>query len=278
MLSYTHISVADIGTEVKPVATSALEAFLVEVQKVMPHLRFAYRRSYEVHAYMNGCPYTLGILGFDTNESRYYVRARDIENNKYSSGKPEHSTLWSKDRKVALRNAKKFLRPYTLAELATVEGSTARSQINEVRQKSSTLANKLRNQLQSIPQLMVEMRHLVESGHTFLQPEFDATVREWIKVQAEVDSAAGDVKRFAFVHVTSDWLGQVLKVQRMEPIKGSYIYTLRPDHNTPSETVPIGEADETIVGRISVLSILTPGTYVEGVGYRATEEMFYVET
>lgn len=277
-MSYTHYQVADISSEVKPVATSALEAFLVELQKVMPSLKFAYRRSHEVHAYMDGCPYTLGILGFDSSDSRYYVYARGIDNNKYTSGKRERYTMWSKDRKVALRNAKKFLRPYTVDELARVSGDTAREHINAVRQKTTTLAMKLRNQINHAAQLLPELRHLIESGHTFLNPDFDHTAREWVKVQTEVDSAAQDSKTFTFVHVTSDWLGQVLKTRQMEPVKGTYIYTLRPKGDTLSQIVPIGEADQTLVGRISVLSMLNPNTYVDGVGYRASEDMFYVET
>jgi len=277
-MSYTHCRVADISSEVKPTATSALEAFLVELQKEMPNLKFAYRRSYEVHAYMDGCPYTLGILGFDTSDSRYYVTARFIENKKYSDGKWQRYTLWSKDRKVAIRNAKTFLRPYTTSEVAEAGGDTARIAINDQHQKSTQRAQTLRQTVVNPSRVLPELRVLIESGYKFADPDFDKDARAWVAAHDTVEAGRNVVRNFTFVHVTNDWMGQVLKMQRLATSGNSYIYKFLADFKAPSETVPIGEADEAIVGRISVLSMVGRNTYVEGVGYRATEDMFYVET
>lgn len=277
-MSYTHCRVADIFSEVKPAATSALEAFLVELQKEMPNLKFAYRRSYEVHAYMDGCPYTLGILGFDTSDSRYYVTARFIENKKYSDGKWQRYTLWSKDRKVAIRNAKTFLRPYTTNEVAEAGGDTARIAINDQHQKLTQRAQSFRQTVANPSRVLPELRVLIEGGYKFADPDFDKDARAWVAAHDTVEAARNVVRNFTFVHVTNDWMGQVLKMQRLATSGSSYIYKFLADPKAPSETVPIGEADEAIVGRISVLSMVGRNTYVEGVGYRATEDMFYVET
>lgn len=277
-MGYAHIRTADVAPSFTPVPTSALEAFLVELLKVMPHLRFSNRRNHEVHAYMDGCPYTLGVLGFDTSDKQYYILARDIKNNRFSEGSTNYYTLRSKDRKVAIRNAKKFLRPYTLTELASTSSGGAREALNEVYQKATTVANKHRSTATLSNLLLVELRHLIEMGHTFVDPDYGKAAQAWVAAQADMDTAVTREVHLTFVHVTNDWSGQVLRMLRMAPVKGSYIYNLLPAKDAVSEVVPVAEASETLMGRISVLSMLAPKSYVAGVGYRATEDIFYVET
>lgn len=283
-----HVSVASVKVSYAEVTSAStqmvaspqhLRDFMDALTAKMRGVKFLYRQQHEVYVYMDSCPYTLGYIGYADYSGgvKYAVFSRTIENRKFNSGKQAYNMLGSINIDVAVRNALTHLRPYSVAEMAAVDIERLRLSYN---MKGSDLRNsrsKSHRILSDHTALAAELRELLRSGYKFDHADFAAQAAAYVEVSDHLHVMEMQETRHFFVRVLEDWRGQVFQVQALEPTKGSYAMDMQVAKDFPSTDTPVAEVNEGVLGKVSVLSMLSENGYVAGVGMKLTEDTFYVQ-
>lgn len=283
-----HVSVASVKVSYAEVTSATtqmggapqhLRDFMDALTAKMRGVKFLYRQQHEVYVYMDSCPYTLGYIGYADYSGgiKYAVFSRTIENRKFNSGKQAYNMLVSINIDVAVRNALAHLRPYSVAEMAAVDIERLRLSYN---MKGSDLRNsrsKSHRVLSDHTALAAELRELLRSGYKFGHADFAAQAAAYVEASDHLNVMEMQETRHFFVRVVEDWRGQVFQIQALEPTKSSYAMDMRVDKDFPCTDTPVAEVNESVLGRVSVLSMLSEHGYVAGVGMKLTEDTFYVQ-
>jgi len=217
-----------------------------------------------------------GVFSARATTSTYMVQSRRIENKKYSSKKEQHHMVLSKSLKSATTAAKTYLRSVSMEELAREEAVHARyasgTAQQEVRLKISKQQRDLFGasftQLTPPSPVLKTITVLIARHPELFDPTFMADIQTYTNTVAEHEGLTQGYNA-NFVAVTKDGLGQRVTVV---PVDNVHTYT--PKVHEPQ--VFYDEVPEHIAGKISVLSMVEPDTYVPGVGYRHKAGMFYV--
>lgn len=222
-----------------------------------------------------------------TGDKTYCVYSRKVSNKKYDMHRDQHHTVMTANREVAVRNAKRYLSPFTHKEIVDYSCARVSAAIDhhqetlekELREIREPLTKNLRvsNSDGGVPQLYAELFHLADINHEFLSKEFTTRVRnirEAYKVACEGKNNMPEmycvrvyqhvrrkVQLFDVVTTTNLAAGFWSRTQRV--VGDPTTYT---DENIPEE----------IMGKLAVLSISGVGEYVHDVGYRESEGIFYV--
>lgn len=224
----------------------------------------------------------MGWVGFgdfrysaSENVDSYVVYSRFIENAKYNGGDLMRMKM-STNRKVALRNAKKFLRSYSPVELTKDLSRVPKEAAREVEQGTRTERGKLYHKLfgtgyrRELPAVANELRTLIETGHTFMDKSVETDLRAYFAAVDEHEAKKQELDMHCVV--ASERMGkQVFEVVEANKLKGwdpkiSDEVTRYDDTTLPEE----------LAGKMAVLSMCAVEQYVPDVGVRATENVFYV--
>mgnify|MGYP000412762796 CR=1 FL=1 len=249
-----------------------------------------------LYVYREGENYVMGIIGygdFQTNgdgDDRYAVWSPNIKNMKYSHGLQQNMSLALK-RDKAVKNAMKYIRPLTVEQTMKLSlrqcHRAAQEVVSKIRDNTGELRRELVNNFfdtstYSAPKpnpLQRELKHLVESGYEFLDKDLGDKLHKMFGGLKELEAARQVVDNtFTFVEAIVSPTGrQMFRVHTDVDASTHYSITRSvselPDntsvydqHNLPDE----------LAGKLSVLSMLELEGYVEGVGYRAADNVFYV--
>ena len=245
-----------------------------------------------MYVYREGDNYIMGIIGYgdfqtsgDGND-RYAVWSPNIKNMKYGYGLQQNMSLALKQDK-AVKNAMKYIRPLTVEQTMKLSlrncAHAAQDVVAKIRDNTGEVRRELVNNFfdtstysSSRPNpLQQELKHLVESGYQFLDKDLGDTLHKMFGGLKELEAARQIVDNtFTFVEAVVSPTGrQVFRVHTDIDASTHYSFTMLPDntsvyeqHNLPDE----------LAGKLSVLSMLESEGYVEGVGYRAADNVFYV--
>jgi hypothetical protein len=245
-----------------------------------------------LYVYREGDNYVMGIIGYgdfqtsgDGND-RFAVWSPNIQNNEIQPrATTEHVS--SSERDKAVKNAMKYIRPLTVEQTMKLSirqcASAAREVVSKIRDNAGEIRRELVNNFfdtstYSAPKpnaLQRELRHLVESGYEFLDKDLGDKLHKMFDGLKELEAARQVVDNtFTFVEAFVSPTGrQMFRVHTDVDTTQHYAFIMLPDntsvydqHNLPDE----------LAGKLSVLSMLEPEGYVEGVGYRAADNVFYV--
>lgn len=248
-------------------------------------LGFCHRNNHSLYVYQQHCPYVLGWIGYgsfrDSNLDREWaVHARTIVNRKYADYSDNYHIKTTGKLDVALRNAKKYLRPYSPAELAKVTLHNARREVRFEVDKLYQGASKMYEGLMNgsgyhsqtcTSRLFIELRHLLTANHTFVDPAFGTELQEFFETyDTHKEYQRRDVPMW-YVYVHERGGVQVCDVVSVGDARRRDSDVGAEWHRYIGDDVP-----EDIVGKVSVLNILEKDQYVEGVGLKVGEGMFYV--
>jgi len=250
----------------------------------------AINSSWIINLYYDSCPYTVGAIWLDTdNEGNltYTVEARGIDNNKFGSHNNRRFTLSSKDMSKAVRNAKKYFRPYSPLELlgCTVDDAQKHARTTEMQLKEKLMAqyNKVLdwdsyNWSGSDSRLLREFEHLVQSNYSWVDPTFGEDLTAALELLKETRAASERRKGpMYFVRVYEQLRQQVFDVIFIEDLShGGYIYSINKGYIGTVEQYTEADIPDGLLGKLAVLSMLGADKYCEGVGYNVGEGMFYV--
>ena len=257
--------------------------FMDEISKAIRGVKFAYRYAYSRWVYMPGEPYPMGWVGYgdyranQIGDDLFGVCSRKIENVRYLTYSDQYHMKMSTRLKTAVRNAKTFLSNYSPMEMAEVDTREVRSGINEA---LSDLSRKSREDAQNIGlpnadrdeergTLLNELRHLLNTGHEFIDAGYGARLHTMFESMAELDAHNKQVN-MNFVRGYERLGKQMFDVV---PVDAANSYNCRVQQEVTRYTMD--DLPEDIKGRIAVISMMPDKSYVSGVGYRVNESMFY---
>ena len=240
--------------------------------------------------YREGDSFPMGYIAYkdirenhsDTDDPKYLVYSPNIHNGKYSYGDRMHSAQATTKEK-AVKNAVTYLRALTVPQVVEITKDTCKRKAasqtddlrNDVRKKGEAIAQDLFStyKYDNPNALQVELRHMVESGHEFLNKELGQQLKEIFTGFDEYKEARENSSdSFLFVEAYQSF-GQNkfrcapvdLRMYGDETVKRE-LQTIRGEDDLP----------EDIKGKLAVLGMVDVEHYVDGVGYRAAENIFYL--
>ena len=281
-----------------------LKTFMLELKTVMPNIWFiptdqdrkqkeirdadgnyqtteSYRVVNEVAVCLDDFPFDLGRINYADNsvngrgDRTYGVYSRKISNAKYATHREQYRMIMGKDVGKAIKNAQKYLMPYSAKELAQAFYSPSRENINaefsKVQDKAQSLAGVVRANYKAI---LEEIRTLKRAGVTFKTEEFRKIADDVEEVYGEFEAESNRKVGALFVRFYKVGADSYVTLQEAKDIKASWNTATIADS-------PVGykasELPQDIVGSVSVLSILNDGQYVANVGMRVDENHFWIE-
>ena len=300
-MSYSHKLVSAVQEqELKTpedwsVMVHTLDEFAFAVKRAlrMGDLRFAKLDSYAVHVYRPQDKYVMGKLGVkhdavpaDYGRMEYSVYSRTIENKRYNNHNSEHYTKASKDMNKAVKHALAYLRPYKPVEVAHRRGtelgnfiSSVQDQLRETKQSLIRDLTGNYNRL-AMDTFETELRHLVQSGYRFMNPEIGEKLARYFEVKQAHEEATHCKHDMIYLRVyqhNNQQLADIATIphalaKRLDYNFASDSYALAENR----EAVPVEQLPEWLVGRVSVLSMLGVEQGEPTIGFKATEDEFFV--
>ena len=173
--------------------------------------------------------------------------------------------------KRALSNALGALRPHTPIAVAKHYATNVASKVWNSDYEGQHKVTKVRGKLVRHDSLEQELRGIVASGYTFINAEFSDLVTSFIH---EADEYALRQQKVDMVYVRAYVLGeqQVFDTVPIANMHKHYNFDVEESFTRYTEdTLP-----EDIRGKLSMLLMVNMNEYVDGVGMRAHDEIFYV--
>ena len=264
--------------------------FQYEISTKMRGVKFKARDSRTSWVYREGENYPMGYVGFgnfrdtaDDEEHLYTVWSPNIINNRYQQGAQVHMTQ-AKHKSKGVANALKYLRPLTVEQTARISTSAVRHKVSDViTDARTTYTNACAHITHNLfdtnrgheNALQRELKHLLDTGYEFVDKEFGEKLRSVFNNLKEYSaSKESNDNIFTFVEATKTITGrQVFRVATEVNTAFSYSFSV------PHENISVYSQEELpdeLAGKVAVLSMVDVETYVEGVGYRAADAVFYL--
>ena len=298
-MAYLQTETTDL-VEIGDLATanlhSHLRMFMIRVRDIFPLCSFAevsrgIEDSERVYVYHKHKPLVMGWIGYgDFRNSgggdTYVVNSRKVSNGKYNDGTRNFFTVMSADIKVAMRNVSKYLIDYGPAELALIYsrdahklwGATCDSLTDDLRAAQSEITPSPYSR-EGISPLEAELQILVDAGYKFINPQFGECVNKFLSAREEF---TGEVRR------RSSTLAMVSV--ELSPVSGNTLFVVARIDDINSSNPALGPAgswvpkgtfvedtlDRDIMGKLATLQMCEIGHWVDGVGYRPMDTLFYV--
>ena len=263
--------------------------FAHEVEQKTKYLTYP-KDHHSKWVYRESDSFPMGYISFkDTrdhkasdDDPKYLVYSPNIHNGKYSYGDRMHMAQATTKEK-AVKNAVTYLRALTVPQVVEITKDTCRRKAasqtddlrNDVRKKAdSVLEDMFSTYKYDKPNaLQVELRYMVESGHEFVNKELGQQLKEIFTGFDEFKEAReNNSDSFLFVEAYQSFGQNKFRCAPVdlsgygdEAVKRE-LQTIRGEDDLP----------EDIKGKLAVLGMVDVEHYVDGVGYRAAENIFYL--
>lgn len=223
---------------------------------------------------------TLGWVDYSRKDG-IRVNSHNIQNGK----RPAH-TKCSINQARALKNVLTYLRPYSTADVSEMYLSEVGRKVRGVR---DTLANERDQAFREVtnnPHFATEIRTLSENGYKMIDAGFQQIINTYLEKDDLLAQRISNVN-MVFVRVHKDVTGgQVFDCQTISNIQSRYGFSLDTNEErgrTYNTQYTDADLPQDLLGKISALMMCeikryNGSDYIEGVGVRMAEELFYVET
>ena len=299
-MSYSILKVSDINKKIDVEQQKVARDYLasnLDIQDFMKGIRRAFRGvlftpdagdKRRVYVHMPNDPYVMGYIGYGdflttakAMQSSYVISSRHIANYKYADYNDQHYMAMSINLDTAVRNAKKYLRPLTTKDMALdqwTESDMRRKSKDtksamEVKRNnalSDLLAKSNREKNIDYNPMLEYMRTLVTVGHEFTDKELESNLLSYFALEKDVKAFSGNDIDVDYVRIYEKYGKQVFDVVPLIR-EDSYRSALGNLTTYDKDKVP-----EDVMGKVSVLSMVENGHWVDDVGYRVDATMFYV--
>lgn len=275
------------GVPVKP----ELANYCAEIRKLNRHVKFGIGRRMkydrpngvnlleELYAYMDGHTYALMKIGFADysirgNDTRkYMVYARMIRNDKFKEDRENYYMATAESMVRALKNVKKYMRPYSPVECAEMSFDDVRSKFSSVGYGVQSMLTGARNSVVDSSHVRNELFHMLDVGYEFLSEDFRDKIAAWRQAYRENQEAQARALHTYYVNVRihrEEMVCDVIEV--LDANKRS-----RLEATAPVTTYKMEELPEHIAGNLAALSMVDNNHYVDGVGLRVDSTTFWVQ-
>lgn len=264
--------------------------FAHDLKKVMRGIEVAPKSTESMWVYRPQDTFAMGYIAYadfmdnGDGERRYSVFSPNIINNKYQHGERQHiSSALRRDK--AVKNAAKHLRPLTAEqvlkqvqsefvskayEIASETRAEVQRVVNDFNRGSLFDVNSYRTPTRS--PLYNELKHMVDSGHSFLDKDLEANLRAaFVAMDDFEESKQINAKLHTFVEAYQ--FGDQARFRGFYDVENARLAATKGEAFDYAQ----GELPEHLAGGISVLSMVDVGQYVMGVGHRAAANIFYVK-
>ena len=267
-------------------ASTELQTFMNRLQGVFRGVKFAKMMTNKVWVYYPDEPYPMGYIGYGDfrtevcGDDQYMVASRKITNEKYGDYQDQFRMKMSSNMDTAIRNAKRFLRNFSPYEMAGANAKLLRSKANDV---PEMLGSKFRKSMRGLfdheagnrtgsfnGRMLTELRHLVDSDHGFVDGEFGHQLKQMFEMGDAWKESFQKTVNVYFVRVFEKFGKQTFQVTELDDVR-DYNPRVSDQFLTYTDDLP-----EDIMGKLAVLSMTEDGNYVDDVGMRVDEGMFYV--
>jgi hypothetical protein len=277
-----------------------LQAFMDGIKKQLRGIKFGVaidnKKTHYTFAYYPDEVFARGKISYkdcrDIKRSEekltFNVSAKSIENNKTNHYNTDlYYRMSSTNITTGIRNAVKHLRAYTPIDVVTTtigdvvshRNSVGQNENYEIRQLSSYLCDSG----VMCAKLKAELLHLHASGHNFVNPEYGEKLAQYItafKAQAENSTMGQD---YICVQVRTTSTGHeftCVDVDDHKQLAHDIMYDSRrsclrlSDMNAGTRVTT--ELPDDVLSKVSVLTISDNDSFLDGVGYKYCDEVYYV--
>ena len=264
-----------------------LEKFTKALKKHIRGVEFGVKNgnASKVYVYMKDNVYAMGWVAYadyrDNPEQTtlmYTVCSHAIRNGKYSQGEQMHMKMTTSfDRGV--KNAKRYLRNLTTKEIALSDKDAVQSQFRKVNSSANeNVENIMRKVIPryttdklEMEKFVPELRHLIDTGHEWIDKSYGSQLVEFIKAydeKIEADNRTLDVIFVRAFNRAEQTIFETMEINNLHEWNGGSEGEVATYDNT---TLPVE-----LAGKLSTLNMLGQGQYVEGVGLYHGDYMYYV--
>ena len=303
-MGYSHVRVSEVKTDWNSdmagavdfvdgyPTTKELRMFAEEVRRKMPKVKFIpqlhlwgvvkgeafhsdVRLAKTFHVYIPDQIFVLGEIGYgnfsvnSTDNSApktYMVQSRKINNEKYGDYRDQFYMTTSSTLPKAVRSASTYLSPYSIQECAKILSRSIKdnvsSTVSDAKAKVHILTSPIRN---SHTAIMKEFENLRAQGVKFITAEFQELERRADEVLENYKERTRPRLDALYIHFRNIGEDTYVDVCEFDSEGGSQ-----------PTTILMSELPPEIQGKVSVLSILTNGQYVENVGERVDATTYWV--
>ena len=269
--------------------TPQCAAFVNQVRVAMPNLKLGlyqggdvdhHGRINSVAVYREGDTYALGRVGFrdvavSSTKWHYFVYSRKISNSKIYGSRWQHYIKSSEKPESTLKQAKKYLVPYSPLELAGISIDEFTKDVRSERSsKHSGMRSMFRDLVMGDEKLLIaEVKKLVQDGYKFLNPKFADKVATYLSAEGAYTQEAEKRLDAYFMNIGNEDT-EVVEYENM--VRED---TMHCDTPTPKETKVIKTEDIPfdLQLKISSLQVAEPMHYIEGLGMRVGDRTFWVQ-
>tara|TARA_R100000742_G_C4272336_1_gene91495 strand:+ start:240 stop:1250 length:1011 start_codon:yes stop_codon:yes gene_type:complete len=288
----------------------ALKHYVAAIGKAIRGVKFLRRSADTYWVYMDNNPYVMGWVGRSLNflatttsqEPIYAVVSRCIENWKYGDYSWQHYCKMTTIPHTAIKNAKKYLRPMTPQDMAYVHD-------DDIKQAMEGSTRKQREELGSAYKKVFDidpwkylsakekadykdMTVLKAIRYLYANKEEHPLFGEDVDFVKECENFFAQEKKYEdmlniqnkvwYIRVYEDSLKkQSFEITFIGVAKGGKL----PNHNavgelglSPKYQYTDKDIPKEFMGKVSVLTMLEKGGFVDEVGYKLDTTMFYVIT
>ena len=233
----------------------------------------------ELFVYMEGHTYAMMKVGYAdysirvTHSNKYMVYARTIKNEKFRDSNDQYHMVMADSVERAVKNVKKYMRPYSPTECAAMTFDNVRNSFSAVNANASSGVASARCDVVDSKHLRTELFHMLDVGYEFLSLEFRDQIVKWREAWQADQEARGRALHAYYVNVRihrEEMMCDVIEV--LDANKRS-----RLDNNMPVTTYKMEELPEYIGGNLAALSMVEDDHYVDGVGLRVDSTTFWVQ-
>lgn len=282
-INFNDVMVADLDDTDLGQMPSNLCLLKTKVSEAFRGVSFAKMGNNRLWVYYPDEPYPMGYIGYGdfrtevVGEDQYIVGSRTITNDKYGSHQDQHNMKMTVNVETAMRNARRFLRNFSPQEMAK---SKLRAVCSQSQDSLGDISTEYRNKMRELfdhessrsNKMLTELRNLVDTSHEFVDAAFGSELRTMFELLDNQKALKDKPIHMYFVRVFEKFGRQTFDVGTIDNVqKSSWQAEMSNEFKRYTDDLP-----EEIMGKLSVLTMVENDSYVDDVGYRASEGMFYV--
>ena len=282
-MNFNDVMVADLDDTDLGQMPSDLCLFKTKVSEAFRGVSFAKLGENRLWVYYPDEPYPMGYIGYGdfrtevSGDDQYIVGSRTIYNDKYGSYQDQHNMEMTVNIETAIRNARRFLRNFSPQEMAKAKLRAVSSQSQD---SLDNISREYRNKMRQLfdhessgsNKMLTELRNLVDTGHEFVDAAFGSDLHAMFELSDNQKALKDKPIHMYFVRVFEKFGKQTFDVGMIDNVQSiSWRAEVSNEFKRYTDDLP-----QEIMGKLSVLTMVENDTYVDDVGYRASEGMFYV--
>ena len=291
-MGYKHKTVAERIRRYNQPSSFNTNFELVEFRTAIEnnHIKTMHRTANTAYVYIEGEQMVLGWIGYGdfqstiSGDDKYVVYARNIRNMRHVEGTDEYYMRSALRLDKAIKNCKANLIRYTSEETGCALARQPKRDFARLSREADEAYMEVRRNIGFIDrtntELSLELITLVKDGYVFRQPELHENISKLSHLKDQFNKHSknnprpmdfvriyknpreelrADVVKMVNINAYSSW-GRDRPIA--DRVSGTDMYL--------AETLP-----ENILGKIAVMNMCEDGQFVEDVGYKVDDTMFY---